>query len=86
MNKEFAVHMLNAQGRMRAAAIAESFDLLLETLMVKLSDGPMCPEGREFAIVRSRLEEACFYAKKSMAMMAANQERAPAKAEEIPNV
>jgi hypothetical protein len=61
MNKEFAVHMLNDQGKRRATAIAETFDACLEKLLT------LCPPGRELAIVRTKLEEASFFAKKAMA-------------------
>lgn len=61
MNKEFAVHMLNDGGRAKAQAIAQAFDGCLEALAV------LCPPGREMALVRTKLEEACFFAKKAMA-------------------
>lgn len=61
MNSEFTVHMLNEYGKTKALAIAESFDDLLERLKAR------CPEGRDLAIVRTKLEEACFFAKKAMA-------------------
>jgi hypothetical protein len=53
--------MLNDLGKKRAAEIASAFDQLLESLATH------CPAGREFAIVKTKLEEACFFAKKSMA-------------------
>jgi hypothetical protein len=62
MNKEFQVHMLNDEGKLKAQRIAEAFDQLLDTLQERL-----CPTGREMSIVRTKLEEACFFAKKSMA-------------------
>ena len=62
MAKEFAVHMLNEQGQRRAAQIAGVFDEALARLET------MCPPGREFAITRTKLEEACFFAKKAMAL------------------
>lgn len=61
MNKEFDVHMLNETGKAKAAAIASAFDRLLETLL------DICPPSRELAITRTKLEEACFFAKKAMA-------------------
>ena len=51
-----------------AQKIAESFDNLLEEIET------YCPEGRELAIVKTKLEEAAFFAKKSMANQQENQE------------
>lgn len=67
MNKEFRVHLLNEVGIEKANKIATAFDGLLEQLKT------ICPEGREFSIVRTKLEEASFFAKKSMAMDLVNQ-------------
>lgn len=61
MNKEFQVHMLNEGGKAKAQAIAETFDACLN----KLTE--LCPAGRELALVRTKLEEASFFAKKAMA-------------------
>lgn len=66
MNKEFAVHMLNDGGKTKAQEIASAFDDCLERL------AKVCPAGREFAITRTKLEEACFFAKKAMAADAGN--------------
>lgn len=64
----FQVHRLNEKGMERAKAIAELFDILLEKLT------PHCIGGREFSITRTKLEEACFFAKKAMASQPENQE------------
>lgn len=61
MNREFEVHMLNDTGKAKARAIAEALDYCLDKLL------DLCPPGRELAIVRTKLEEACFFAKKAMA-------------------
>ena len=61
MNREFAVHMLNEDGKRKAKAIAEAFDRCLDDLV------RICPGGREMAICRTKLEEASFFAKKAMA-------------------
>jgi len=59
----FAFNMLNEEGRSRAGDIAYLFHQCLEGLRL------LCPEGtREFALAKTKLEEACFYAKKSMAI------------------
>ena len=71
ISREFAVHMLNADGKEKAGEIALAFDHLLAQLEV------LCPAGRELAIVRTKLEEACFFAKKAMASDASNCEVAP---------
>lgn len=68
MNKEFQVHMLNDAGKARATAIAESFDRCLSEILT------LCPPGRELALVRTKLEEASFFAKKSMASLPENGE------------
>ena len=61
MNKEFEVHTLTDDGIDKAKQIAVVFDEALRLLMT------VCPEGREFSIVRTKMEEACFFAKKAMA-------------------
>lgn len=69
----FDFHRLNPKGIRKAKLIADLFDGLLQAL----EDN--CGQGREFSIVRTKLEEACFFAKKSMAVLPENQE-APAEA------
>jgi hypothetical protein len=61
MDPLFQFHRLNEVGIEKAVKIAESFDRLLTELK------ELCPEGREFSIVKTKLEEASFFAKKSMA-------------------
>lgn len=60
-NAEFAVHMLNGQGKIVAGMIQDIFDVCLNDLVLT------CPPGRQLSIVRTKLEEACFFAKKSVA-------------------
>ena len=67
MNKEFAVHILNEKGIGKAKEIALAFDNLLNHL------NDLCPESREFSICKTKLEEASFFAKKSMAADFNNQ-------------
>lgn len=69
MHDLFKFHRLNPEGVKKAAAIAESFDTLLMTLE------PLCTDPRLKAIVRTKLEEACFFAKKAMAVDPTNQEQ-----------
>lgn len=68
-NPEFEVHMLNESGIEKAQAIAYNFDCLLDDLK------NICPEGRHMSIVRTKLEEASFFAKKAMASSAENQKQ-----------
>ena len=68
MNTEFKVHLLNQNGINKAKNIASVFDECLNELK------QMCPEGREFSIVKTKLEEASFFAKKSMAKDSENQQ------------
>ena len=67
MNPLFQVHRLNEDGMKRAEVIAETFNSCLQTLE------QICPAGREFAIVKTKLEEAAFFAKKAMANVPENQ-------------
>lgn len=67
VNKEFEVHILNDEGIEKAKALAGDFDGLLCTLIALL------PAGRELSIVKTKLEEACFFAKKAIASDPANQ-------------
>jgi len=63
----FQFHKLNERGIDQAQHIAQVFTQLLTSLRV------VCPEGREFAIVKTKLEEAAFFAKKSIANVPENQ-------------
>lgn len=67
MHKEFEVHLLNEDGIAIARALAEKFDELLTYLDTVL------PAGRETSIVHTKLEEASFFAKKSIANNPKNQ-------------
>jgi hypothetical protein len=55
------VHLLNDQGKAKAQRIALGFDDLLKELE------EIVPAGRELALVKTKMEEACFFAKKGMA-------------------
>ncbi len=68
-NSEFATHILNESGKQKAAAIQETFDTALNTLAT------ICKPGRELSIVKTKLEEASFFAKKAMATDADNQQQ-----------
>lgn len=68
MNDTFKMHLLNAQGKLRARQIGARFESLLESLEAE------CPAGREMSLVKTKLEEACMFAKKSIAILPENQE------------
>jgi len=62
MNNEFKVHILTPEGLDIMKEVADLFDGLLNGL-TRLS--PV--NSREFSIVKTKLEEACFFAKKNIA-------------------
>lgn len=68
MHPEFQVHMLTEEGKSTAIYIAHAFDDLLTTLE------EICPASRELSIAKTKLEEACFFAKKAMAKINAEPE------------
>jgi len=76
MNREFDSHILNEAGIDKAKKIAAVFDALLESLCPSdVRCGPaLCPPGRELSIAKTKLEEACFFAKKAMAIQPENQQ------------
>lgn len=63
--QEFASHLLNHTGLERAGKIAQAFNDLVIALDL--------PEGRQRSIVMTKLEEACFFAKKAIAVRPENQ-------------
>ena len=68
MNIEFEVHKLNSFGLDRAKQLADRFDDFLGHVQY------LVPEGRYLSIVKTKLEEACFFAKKGIAVVPENQE------------
>lgn len=72
MDPLFEVHMLNDEGKGHAAGIAGDFHALLESVKAQIGDGAAT---REFSICKTKLEEACFYAKKAMALQPRNQQQ-----------
>ena len=74
MDELFKVHKLNDWGMANAMAIADKFEQLLLTLEKLCGE----PPSREWSIVKTKLEEACFFAKKAMANKPSNQEKADA--------
>lgn len=65
---EFKVHRLNAAGMAKAQLIAEIFSGTLGAI-----EG-IVPQSRELSIVKTKLEEAAFFAKRGMAQHPFNQE------------
>lgn len=65
---EFKVHKLNADGLAKAKLLADTFTDTIDCIERICGTG-----GREMAIVRTKLEEASFFAKKAMASQAENQ-------------
>lgn len=68
MDPLFSVHRLNEDGMKKAQLIAEAFNFCLKDLE------KLCPSGRELSIVKTKMEEAAFFAKKAMANVPANQD------------
>lgn len=68
----FTVHKLNDEGMAKARLIAADFEHLLEQLE-RVCNGPQ-GGGREMSIVKTKLQEACFFAKRAMAQQQQNQQ------------
>ena len=66
---EFQVHKLNADGMGRAMDIAKIFSVFLNNL-----ESVTGVDGREMDIVRTKLQEANFFAKCAVAVRTENQE------------
>lgn len=67
MHAQFRTYRLNEAGQQKAEYIAEAFDELLTKLE------RVVPEGNQLGLCRNQLEQACFFAKKGMAMAGGNQ-------------
>lgn len=65
----FKFHKLNADGIKSAQYIQQDFENLVKGLQHLCGNSP-----REWAIVKTKLEEACFFAKKAMAIQKVNQD------------
>lgn len=64
----FGFHKLNNDGQEKAQKIQLIFENCLAELQQSIE-----VNGREFAICKTKLEEACFFAKKAMAVQKKNQ-------------
>ena len=67
----FGFHKLNVIGQEKARQIQAIFEAALNRLEDTVGDGQYC---REFSIAKTKLEEACFFTKKSMAIIKEHQE------------
>ena len=67
LNPEFSSRKLNELGLQRYYEIQNRFNDLLNQLML------ICPPGREFAIVKTKLEEASFFAQKASSLNTLHQ-------------
>jgi len=67
---EFAVHRLNDEGMARAKDLGKLFTVFLNNLESQCGAG-----GREMAIVKTKLQEAAFFAKRAIAVVPENQEK-----------
>jgi hypothetical protein len=65
---DFGFHKMNADGQRKSQEIADLFETLLRKLKAEYFF-----DARTAAICNTKLEEACFYAKKSMALNTDNQ-------------
>ena len=68
MRSEFQVRLLNDNGLAKAVVVADQFSNLLDSL-----EGVCGRDGRDMAIVKTKLEEAAFFAKRAVAMRPENQ-------------
>jgi len=64
---EFSVHILNEQGLSKAGDLADIFSDALDKIEA------LVPAGRERALVITKLQEACFFGKRAIALDPANQ-------------
>jgi len=67
-NPEFEHYQLNERGIAHSIELITSFDTLLNILK------NIIPEGRELSLVRTNLEQACFWAKKGMSKATDNHD------------
>lgn len=70
MGDEFTVHRLNINGFAKAERVAFNFETLLQNVLGDV------PPGRERAVMITKLQEACFWAKRGIALQPENQDPA----------
>jgi hypothetical protein len=64
----FKFHRLNTEGAVKATRIQHLFEATVGALEEIIGT-----DNREMSLVRTKLEEACFFAKKAMAVQKLNQ-------------
>jgi len=64
----FETYLLNEDGKQAVNLVRSAFHDMIGKL------NHLCPKGREYAIVQTKLEEACFFAVKAVSMDEKNQE------------
>lgn len=67
MDDLFKVHVLNDEGMKKAQKLQILFNRFLEDVQ------EVVPESRELSVVKTKLQEASFFAKRGMAMQKENQ-------------
>lgn len=67
MSNEFKVHRLNVQGLVKADRLANAFATCLAEV-----EG-LVPAGHELSLVVTKMQEACFFAKRGIALDRENQ-------------
>lgn len=68
IRKEFTAHELNETGVARVADVRKLFSVHLNNLSSVVGEG-----GREMSIVKTKLEEACMFAIRAVAVQPENQ-------------
>lgn len=66
IHKEFEFIRLNPEAINECIDVAKLFSVFWDNLQT------MCPEGREMALVKTKLQEASFFAKKSISLEPSN--------------
>ena len=66
MRKEFGLHNLTNEAAKECHDVGTLFSVFLDNLET------VCPPGREFALVKTKLQEACYFAKKSIGLEPSN--------------
>ena len=69
MAGEFKTHRLNEAGIKKCDAIGEVFENTLEVLRAMCANEYKGTGAREMALVATKLQEACFFAKRAVAIL-----------------